>query len=128
MLGGLIVAPTLHTWYNFLNGTFTSPTTTGALLRLACDQGLFAPLFIVVIFTFMLGMDGRFDDLPEHLRANFVDATVTNWALWIPSMFVVFRFVPLSFQVLVVNGVALIWNTYLSYVGHKKRAVAVVGH
>jgi len=128
MLGGLIVAPTLHTWYNFLNGTFTSPTTTGALLRLACDQGLFAPLFIVVIFTFMLGMDGRFDDLPEHLRANFVDATVTNWALWIPSMFVVFRFVPPSFQVLVVNGVALIWNTYLSYVGHKKRAVAVVGH
>ena len=97
-------------------------------MRLACDQGFFGPLFIVVVFTFMFAMDGRIDALPEHLRENFVNATLTNWALWIPSMFVVFRFVPPNFQVLVVNGVALIWNTYLSYVGHKKQKVTTSGN
>jgi len=120
IMGGCIVGPTLHFWYAFLNRTFTSPTTTGAFMRLAADQGVFGPAFIVVIFSFMLGMDGRIDDLPAHLKAHWLEATLTNWVLWIPTMFLVFRFVPPTFQVLVVNGVALVWNTYLSWVGHKE--------
>jgi len=119
VLGGAVIGPTLHVWYGFLNRVFISPTTGGALLRLAADQGVFGPLFIVVIFTYMLGTDGRINDLPNHLREHWLEATVTNWCLWIPTMFCVFRFVPPNFQVLVVNGVALVWNTYLSWVGHK---------
>jgi len=120
IFGGCIVGPSLHFWYNFLNRTFTVAGTSGALQRLACDQGIFAPTFIVIAFTFMLGMDGRIHDVPVHLKEHWWPTTVTNWVLWIPTMFLVFRFVPLSLQVLVVNGVALIWNTYLSFVGHKK--------
>jgi hypothetical protein len=38
--------------------------------------------------------------------------------LWIPANFVTFRFVPLRFQVLFANVIALGWNAYLSWATH----------
>jgi FtsH-binding integral membrane protein len=49
------------------------------------------------------------------LRASVPDIVVANWALWVPAQFVNFAVVPLKFQVLYSNVVALVWNVYLSY-------------
>ena len=46
-------------------------------------------------------------------------AVTANWKLWIPAQLVNFAIVPLHFQVLFANGVALVWNTYLSHITHR---------
>lgn len=118
IMGGVIIGPVLHVWYNVLNKVFVAQTTMGAVTRMAADQAIFAPLFIPVIFGFMFGVEGRWDQLPDHLRNHWWDTTLTNWTLWIPAQFITFRFVPASFQVIFVNIVALGWNTYISWKGH----------
>ena len=46
-------------------------------------------------------------DLPEML--------VVNWCLWVPAQMMNFTFIPLKYQVLFGNFVAVTWNIYLSY-------------
>lgn len=36
-------------------------------------------------------------------------------AMWVPTMIVTFRYVPVKFQVLVVNVVGVVWQTFLAY-------------
>jgi protein Mpv17 len=44
-----------------------------------------------------------------------------NFALWIPAQIVNFSLVPLNYQVLFGNVVALLWNVYLSWVNATTR-------
>ena len=47
MLQGLVlIGPSLHVWYGSLGKIVTAGGNTGAVLRLALDQLLFAPVFI----------------------------------------------------------------------------------
>lgn len=39
----------------------------------------------------------------------------TGWSLWVPAMTINFGIVPMKYQVLYSNVVALLWNVYLSY-------------
>jgi len=136
LLGAGLIGPTLFNWYRFLNRFIPDPSTLGAVKRLALDQGLFAPPFIAVFFSSVFALEGRLDQLPAHLKQAFWPACVINWQLWIPAMFITFRFIPPRYQVLWVQSVALIWNSYLSWSGHrahleeeqKKKAKAVTSH
>lgn len=40
---------------------------------------------------------------------------VAEWALWVPTMLVTFRYAPVKFQVLVINVVGVVWQTFLSF-------------
>jgi hypothetical protein len=39
---------------------------------------------------------------------------VAEWIVWVPTMFLTFRFAPVKFQVLVINLVGVGWQTVLS--------------
>ncbi len=39
--------------------------------------------------------------------------------MWVPTMIVTFRYVPVKFQVLVVNVVGVVWNTFLAHAANK---------
>lgn len=119
IIGGCLIGPTLHFWYGALNRLITGATSAAAIGRLCCDQFLFAPFFIATIFGAIFALEGRLGALEQHLRTAWPEAIQSNWRLWIPAMFITFRFVPPHLQVLWVNFVALWWNTYLSYKSHE---------
>jgi hypothetical protein len=54
-------------------------------------------------------------DLPRAVRDDVPGIVMANWALWVPAQAVNFACVPLRFQVLYSNVVALAWNAYLSH-------------
>lgn len=117
-LGTVMIGPTLHFWYNFLSRIIPATTTVGALSRVALDQTLFAPSFIVAFYAALMTLEGKLDQLQAKLRAEMWPTLQTNWLIWIPAMFLNFRFVPLQYQVLASNVVSLVWNTYLSWRGN----------
>lgn len=99
--------------------TFPAATAADALKRLAMDQFLYAPVFIGVFTSSLMALDGRLAEIPNKLRNQWPGLVVANWKLWMPAQFIMFRFIPVPYQVLWVNGVSIIWNTYLSWSTHK---------
>lgn len=125
VLGLLWVAPCLHFWYGTLNRLVTATGNTGALMRMACDQLGFAPLFIGSMIAILTALDGKADRVVDTLKADLPSAITANWMLWVPAQFVNFRFVPQSYQVLFSNLVAVAWNVYFSWATRPKQAAAV---
>lgn len=54
---------------------------------------------------------------------QYVEILIVNWMLWIPTQTLNFRFIPLRYQVLFSNLVAVTWNVYLSYVTSSKPSI-----
>ena len=118
-LGGLLVAPTLHNWYSWLHRAFPGGGATAVAKRLAFDQTLFAPFFIPVFMSSVLLIEGH-PQPRAKVAQDWWPAVVTNWKLWVPAQVINFGLVPLPYQVLFANGVALAWNAYLSHTSHSR--------
>mmetsp|Transcript_2060 Transcript_2060/g.4670 ORF Transcript_2060/g.4670 Transcript_2060/m.4670 type:complete len:220 (+) Transcript_2060:108-767(+) len=116
VMGSLFVAPCTHFWYSFLNvRLFPGPSSFVTVSkRVIVDQFGFAVLFQPSFMGILWFMEGR-NGIPEQLVQVIPSVLVANWSLWIPAMSVNFAYVPVKFQVLFGNVVALLWNTYLSY-------------
>ncbi|KAL1491115.1 hypothetical protein ABEB36_011759 [Hypothenemus hampei] len=120
LLGTCFVGPTLSLWYRLLARTFgTEISTSTTLKKVACDQLIFAPSFLALFVTNLNLLNGRnFEDIKKDLNTNYVDLLIANWKLWPAVQLVNFYVVPLNYQVLLVQGVAVVWNTYLSWKTH----------
>lgn len=123
-LGFIWVAPCLHFWYGKLNTLVTATGNKGAILRMACDQLGFAPLFIGSMLAILTALDGKADQIVPELKSSLPSAIKANWMLWVPAQFVNFRFVPVPYQVLFSNLVAVAWNVYFSFATRPKAVVA----
>lgn len=119
LLGVFYVSPSLHVWYGVLARTFPGAGMTGTMQRLACDQLLFAPAFIAGFFSLALVIDGRPEGIYDKLRVDWLPTMRANLSLWVPSMFINFRYVPPQLQVLFSNCVGFFWNIYLSWATNK---------
>jgi protein Mpv17 len=83
--------------------------------RVALDQFAFSPVSVATFFTvngIMEGLDGH--QIHEKLKQTYWTALVANWKVWIGVQYLNFYFVPVHHRLLLVNTVALGWNTYMS--------------
>lgn len=109
--------PTVRAWYGFLAKRITHPNAVvRTLQKVAIDQFIFAPIFIaqlVSIISFMQHQDvGK---ITKKLQNEYVDIVLANYYVWPWVQLVNFRFVPLNYQVLLTQAVAVMWNTYVSW-------------
>ncbi|KAL3920015.1 MAG: hypothetical protein SGILL_003467, partial [Bacillariaceae sp.] len=116
LMGSLWVAPVTNYWYTLLSTRLVPGKTTFKRVarRLVLDQFVFAPLFAPSFMGLLWLMEGKaMDDIVKDLAEVAGDIIVTGWVLWIPAMSINFSVIPLKFQVLFGNVVALAWNVYL---------------
>lgn len=87
-----------------------------ALKKVACDQIIFAPCFIYA-FLGTLGMVQKrnLDAVKKDIKKNYKDILFTNYKIWPAVQVANFYLTPLNYQVLVVQIVAILWNSYLSW-------------
>ena len=97
-LGGVLVAPTLHTWYSWLHGSFPGNGVLAVGKRLVFDQTLFAPLFIPIFMGSVLLAEGH-PEPRSKIAHDWWPAVVANWKLWVPAQLLNFGLVPLQYQV-----------------------------
>lgn len=112
----------MRVWYGLLNKYIGSSGKTVAMKKVFVDQAIFAPSFLCIILATVGAMQGKnWDNIKRDLQANYFDVLQTNYYIWPWVQLVNFYYVPLQYQVLLVQTVALFWNTYLSWKTNRKR-------
>mmetsp|Transcript_26320 Transcript_26320/g.25166 ORF Transcript_26320/g.25166 Transcript_26320/m.25166 type:complete len:225 (+) Transcript_26320:132-806(+) len=122
-IGTFFVGPTLHYWYGFLSLKFPGSTLLNTIQRLAVDQLIFAPCFIPTFFAVILILDGKPELIFDKIKNEWLSTMKTNFAVWVPAMFINFKFVPPTLQVLFSNFIGFGWNIYLSKISYQTEPV-----
>lgn len=116
LLNIVFVAPVLHYWYLFINRAIPGTSFAQVIQRTICDEGLFSPIYVPSFLSMLWKLEGNTNEnIWKMVKNECPTIIVTEWAMWIPTMLVTFKYVPVKFQVLVVNVVGVVWNTYLAY-------------
>lgn len=106
----------MRTWYGILNKYVGSRGTTVVLKKVALDQFIFAPIFIGVLLSTIGAMQGQsIEEIKNNLKRDYPDVIVNNYKVWPWVQLANFYLVPLNYQVLLVQIVAIFWNTYISW-------------
>ncbi|XP_046393047.1 protein Mpv17-like [Ischnura elegans] len=117
-IGFCIAGPGLKVWYGFLDKHIAKRKTgpTAVLKKVFVDQAVFAPSFLACFVVLLGTLEMKpWNSIREKLNRDYFDILVSNYKVWPAVQLVNFYFVPLQYQVLFVQIVALFWNTYLSW-------------
>lgn len=103
-------------WYRFLDKGIGNKGTSVTIKKVLCDQLLFAPSSTALVL-FILGVmrTGGVEEAKNALKRDYVDVLLANYKVWPCVQLCNFYFTPLEYQVLVVQTIALFWNSYLSW-------------
>lgn len=119
LYGGSVFGPAASSWYSLLQRRVVLSTPRRTMLaQVACDQGLFAPVFIGVFLSSMAVLEGG--SPRAKLEHNYRSAMEANYVVWPAVQMVNFSLVPLQHRVLFVNMVSIAWNSYLSFLNSRK--------
>ena len=124
IMGSCLTAPWYHVWFGILERRFPRPASLdprkvswGTVRRkLAADQGLMALCFNPVFLLCLMALEGHPGDWAPKMQEKGFDMLIANWQLWVPAQIINFALVPISFQVLYMNAISVVWACYLSFV------------
>ena len=141
-LGCAFVAPAIHFWYGALARRIPGTHATAIAKRVFMDQFVFTPFYLPLWLVSLWSLEELTEEpklkgadtndssapsadlknaYPQRLVETLPDLMIANWSLWVPVMGLNFRFVPVKYQVLCSNLVALIWNMYLSFATSREK-------
>ncbi|XP_007108447.1 mitochondrial inner membrane protein Mpv17 isoform X3 [Physeter macrocephalus] len=107
-------------WYKVLDRLIPGTTKVDALKKMLLDQGGFAPCFLGCFLSLVGTLNGlSAQDNWAKLQQDYPDALITNYYLWPAVQLANFYVVPLHYRLAVVQCVAVIWNSYLSWKAHR---------
>ncbi|XP_059583300.1 protein Mpv17 [Alligator mississippiensis] len=115
-IGFCFVGPVVGGWYKLLDRLVLGTTKTAAVKKMVLDQAGFAPIFL----GSFLAVAGAVNSLSakenwEKIQRDYADTLVTNYYIWPAVQVANFYFIPLNYRLAVVQCVAIIWNSYLSW-------------
>ncbi|OXV11605.1 hypothetical protein Egran_00635 [Elaphomyces granulatus] len=135
MAYGFFMAPIQFQWFGFLSRAFPitkKHATLPALKRVAADQLMFAPVGLILFFTFMtVAEGGGRRALFRKLEDVYLPTLKANFVLWPAVQILNFRVVPIQFQIVssalnpqtgvvadqrkpFVSSIGIAWTAYLS--------------
>ncbi|XP_044864755.1 protein Mpv17-like isoform X2 [Mauremys mutica] len=115
-IGFCFVGPVVGGWYQLLDRLIPGTTKMVALKKMALDQGAFAPCFLGCFLAIAGALNGlSAEENWAKIRRDYPDALLTNYYLWPAVQIANFYFIPLNHRLAVVQVVAVVWNSYLSW-------------
>ncbi|XP_013914530.1 PREDICTED: peroxisomal membrane protein 2 [Thamnophis sirtalis] len=118
--GFLFTGPLSHYFYLYLEQLVPSDAPFSLLKRLLVDRLIVSPAFLALFFLVMNFLEGKdMSEFSKKIKSGYWTSLKMNWKVWTPVQVINFTYVPLQFQVLFGNLVAVLWFAYLASV--KKR-------
>jgi len=127
--GLLLTGPFLHFVYDFLESLIpisgsALPPSLAALSQVLLDDIFVDSIFVASTILFTGIIEGYGKQTISQFKKDFIPTLKAGWAtslILMPLEFTCFRFLPVSFRVLGMNFVDIVWDGVLSYQVHKSR-------
>ncbi|XP_054837364.1 protein Mpv17 [Eublepharis macularius] len=119
-VGFCFVGPVIGGWYQVLDRLVTGRTKAAALQKMLLDQGGFAPCFLGCFLAVVGMLNGlSVEENWSKIKRDYKDTLITNYYIWPAVQVVNFYFIPLNYRLAVVQCVAIVFNSYLSWKANK---------
>ena len=103
-------------WYILLERIHVGSARLQPLIRVAVDQSVMAPFIQTTVLLLLPKLEGHsLADCVAKMTRDWWSVFTTGLKVWPATQLLNFYFVPLNFRIMVVQTVALLWNTYLSW-------------
>uniref|UniRef100_A0A7M4E5V9 Mitochondrial inner membrane protein Mpv17 n=1 Tax=Crocodylus porosus TaxID=8502 RepID=A0A7M4E5V9_CROPO len=110
-IGFCFVGPVLGGWYKLLDRLVLGTTKTVAVKKMVLDQVGFAPIFL----GSFLAIAGAVNSLSAKENWEKIQRVSPWGCIWPAVQVANFYFIPLNYRLAVVQCVAIVWNSYLSW-------------
>uniref|UniRef100_UPI00358E78BE protein Mpv17 n=1 Tax=Myxine glutinosa TaxID=7769 RepID=UPI00358E78BE len=115
-IGLIYIGPCVTLWYRALDYLVHGTSKTAALKKMLLDQIICAPTLLGGFLTLMGVLSGlSSDQIASKFKKDYKDVLITNYYIWPAVQIANFYFVPLNHRLIVVQFVAIFWNSYLSW-------------
>ena len=118
--GATFFAPTQHYWFQWMEMSVARGAAWDArglvaqsMARVTVHSLVYAPFSIASLFVWMDIFNGS-GTLEEVTPAAIFPIWLAGGTFWIPTMFAIYRYVPLQARVVVTSIANVAWSTYLS--------------
>jgi len=118
--GFLCHATTGHFFYNFLDSLLPAVTPVTVATKVLIDQTCWAPVFMVMFFTYGCVFDGEPQKIVQKCKNDIFTAVKGSWATWVPAHTINFAFVPTEQRLLYINTIQIFFNIFMSMISEKK--------
>ena len=111
-------------WFRYLARIFPDGIAMKLPKTLLVHLGLMAPTTNTLFFAYREKLRGPdetfFSRYATRMRREFPSTTAYSLSFWTPVQAVNFTYVPLHLRPLYLNGMMVVWTTYLSIAGHRR--------
>jgi hypothetical protein len=128
--GLFISGPLMHFGYNFFESIMPinvggGSSSLAAMAHVLADSVLLDSIFVASTFIVTGVMEGyTYKQLVPQLRSDYVPTLKASWAtslFLLPFEFACFRYLPLTFRVMSVNFLDVVWDAVVSFMAHRSR-------
>jgi hypothetical protein len=128
--GIFISGPLMHFGYNLFEHIMPiavggGSSSLAAMTHVLADSVLLDSIFVASTFIVTGVMEGyTYKQLAHQLRSDYVPTLKASWAtslFLLPFEFACFRYLPLTFRVMSVNFLDVVWDAVVSFMAHRSR-------
>uniref|UniRef100_H2LXU4 Mitochondrial inner membrane protein Mpv17 n=1 Tax=Oryzias latipes TaxID=8090 RepID=H2LXU4_ORYLA len=116
-IGFFFVGPVIGSWYKVLDRIVVGGGKSAAMKKMLVDQLCFAPCFLGAFLSICGALNGL--SVEENVAKLKGVSPPPFPTLWPPVQIANFYFVPLNHRLAVVQLVAVVWNSYLTWKANK---------
>ena len=118
---GLAFGPLCHYWYLYLDYLLPTRTTKSVIKKIAMDCCIMGPISVIAFLGILGILENKSkNDIVKDWSGKGLQILIADLAVWPPTEFISFKYLPLRYRVFYDNAVSLSFDNYYSYIMYRQ--------